>query len=135
MLRELCIFVSIGASPSLLARSVYLNGTDISSAFSQELKKVDVEIDAKGNVFIIAPHYSVHEEESFVPLSTAQPVLPKHKVPTMIHKGENQGVPTIEGGEPVKSKSPAVVSPPTQPASDQIPAESPLEKSGAEEQK
>lgn len=50
-------------------RSIYLNGTDISSARSQELKGVDVVINEKGDVFIVAPHYQVNEEDTYVPLS------------------------------------------------------------------
>lgn len=50
-------------------RRVYLNGRDISSAKHQELQKVDIQIDGSGNIFILAPHYEVIEESSYVPLS------------------------------------------------------------------
>lgn len=50
-------------------RSLFLNGIDISSARSQDLKNVDVHINDAGDVFIIAPHYQVNEEDTYIPLS------------------------------------------------------------------
>lgn len=50
-------------------RSLFLNGVDISSARSQDLKNVDVHINESGDVFIVAPHYQVNEEDTYVPLS------------------------------------------------------------------
>ena len=58
----------IHASPAGV-RSVYLNGVDISSAKSQDLHNVDIHINEAGEIFIIAPHYQVNEEDTFVPLA------------------------------------------------------------------
>jgi hypothetical protein len=51
------------------ARTVFLNGTDISAARSQEIKNVTVQIDEKGDVYIIAPQYQAVEEHTYLPLS------------------------------------------------------------------
>jgi len=51
------------------ARSVFLNGIDISSARNQTLKNVQIKINEQGDVFLIAPHYQVNEEETYTPLS------------------------------------------------------------------
>ena len=56
-------------SPAVLGRDVLLNGQDISSARNQELKGVNLRIDDKGNLFIEAPQYRVHEEDTYTPLS------------------------------------------------------------------
>jgi hypothetical protein len=55
--------------PQAPVRSVFLNGIDISSARSQELKNVDIVINEQGDLFISAPHYQVNEEDTYVPLS------------------------------------------------------------------
>jgi hypothetical protein len=64
-------------------RNVYLNGVDISSARSQDLKGVDLHINETGDIFIIAPHYQVNEEDTYVPLSKYVQGLnaPEHKNP------------------------------------------------------
>ena len=62
--------LGIALSSSALARTVYLNGVDISSARNQTLKKVNLRIDERGNLFIEAPHYQVNEETTFTPLSS-----------------------------------------------------------------
>lgn len=54
------------------ARSVYLNGVDISGAINQELSNVDIHINEKGDLFISAPHYEVHEEGPFLPMKGNQ---------------------------------------------------------------
>ena len=77
------------ASESAQARNVYLNGVDISAARTQELKKVDIVINERGDVYIIAPHYQVNEEDTYIPLSRYVHTLrkPEHKTkPTMLHK-------------------------------------------------
>ncbi len=56
-------------SGTVSARSLYLNGTDISSARNQTLKNVVVRINDHGDVFLEAPQYQVSEEDTFVPLS------------------------------------------------------------------
>lgn len=50
-------------------RNIYLNGTDITGAVDQELKKVDLHIDQDGHIYISAPQYQVFEEDHFLPLS------------------------------------------------------------------
>jgi hypothetical protein len=64
-------------------RSIFLNGVDISSARNQELHNVDLQINENGDLFIVAPHYQVNEEDSYVPLSKyVQGLsLPEHKAP------------------------------------------------------
>ena len=73
-LRVAIVAVLVGVPPLALAsttglRNVFLNGIDISSAKSQDLKHVDVHISESGDIFLVAPHYQVNEEDSFVPLS------------------------------------------------------------------
>jgi hypothetical protein len=59
------------------ARSVFLNGTDISSAKNQKLRNVTVQIDAQGNVYIEAAHYQVHDESAYLPLSSYMQNIPQ----------------------------------------------------------
>lgn len=73
------------------ARSVFLNGADFSSARGQDLKNVNIHIDDQGNIFIRAPHYQVHEEETFVPLRKTAPAAPvarapEHKAPQVVDR-------------------------------------------------
>lgn len=69
----------LSISDMLWARSIFLNGKDISSARNEDLKNVEIRIDQHGDVFIIAPHYAVHEEETFTPFSRyAQGTPPSH---------------------------------------------------------
>ncbi len=65
------------------ARNVFLNGIDISSARLQNMENVNIRIDGEGNVFILAPHYQVNEESTYVPLSSwkESPGAPKHEKP------------------------------------------------------
>lgn len=63
------MLVMLGGAQSASARSLFLNGTDISSARSQELKNVNIVINENGDIFIIAPHYQVNEEDTYIPLS------------------------------------------------------------------
>lgn len=65
-------FIVVGLtmySSMVSARTIILNGTDISSAKSQEMRNVNIYIDEKGDVFITAPHYQVNEEDTYTPLS------------------------------------------------------------------
>ncbi|MCX6104523.1 MAG: hypothetical protein NTY08_01655 [Proteobacteria bacterium] len=73
-LRVAIVAVLVGMPTLALAsttglRNIFLNGIDISSAKSQDLKHVDVHISESGDIFLVAPHYQVNEEDSFVPLS------------------------------------------------------------------
>jgi hypothetical protein len=64
-------------------RSVFLNGIDISSARSQDLRNAHIKITESGDVYITAPQYQVTEEETFMPLSSysSKPPMPEHKPP------------------------------------------------------
>ena len=98
------------------ARSVFVNGVDISGSFDQSLKDVDVRIDHKGNIFISAPHYEVQEEDQFFPLSAVAPKnvpisSPKHRGPAPLHRASNSGAPTKpeeNAGEVPKPSKPAL---------------------------
>jgi hypothetical protein len=97
---------TLAMTSGAFARNVYLNGVDISNAQSQELIGVNVQINEKGDVFIIAPHYQVNEEDTYMPLSSAKPVQnsapPKHQKPRELN-GKTEGVippaPEIPPGE------------------------------------
>jgi hypothetical protein len=89
-------------------RNVFLNGVDISSAKSQDLKNVDVHISDNGDVYLVAPHYQVNEEDSFVPLSRYV-------------QGLNQ--PQHQPAQKLNPTAPAVASP-TMPASRPMPTAS-----------
>jgi type IV secretory pathway VirB10-like protein len=94
------LFFTIVSTVSLAGpggvKSVFLNGVDISSARSQELKNVDVIINEQGEIFLLAPHYQVNEEDTYVPLSKyAQGLGPiSHKPPKAVRspvkKDDNQ---------------------------------------------
>jgi len=73
-----CLFTQ-----AAVARSIYLNGIDISSSRNQTLKKVNLRIDENGNLYIEAPHYQVDEQQSYTPLSSwVQGInAPRHKKP------------------------------------------------------
>jgi hypothetical protein len=98
-MRAILVVLGLGvAGASLTAapagvRNLYLNGVDISSAKSQELKNVDVTINERGDIFIIAPHYQVHEEDSYVPLSkyVQNMSAPQHKAPQPVAAGTPAG--------------------------------------------
>lgn len=62
-------------------RNIFLNGTDISGSFNQELKKVEIHIDDKGDIYITAPHYQVFVEDHYLPLSKylKERKTPEHK--------------------------------------------------------
>ncbi len=73
----LCSFI-VGLS-RIDARSIFVNGHDVSSVRSQELKNVNIRIDAQGNVFIDAPQYDVLEQDKYLPLSQYQQNVRKAK--------------------------------------------------------
>lgn len=62
------------------ARMVYLNGRNVSSVREQQLESVNVNIDANGNIHIMAPHYEVQESTHYRPLFAKD--LPKFNKPT-----------------------------------------------------
>lgn len=75
-----------GAPTPSGTRSIFMNGTDISSSRSQDLKNVDIHINENGDIFIVAPHYQVVEEDSYIPLSKFVQGIntPAHKAPQPI---------------------------------------------------
>lgn len=111
-------------------RSVYMNGVDISSTRSQDVRNVHVKIDEYGNIFITAPHYQVTEQETFTPLSSY-----KHSANQMEHKPAQQ-MPTMRekstsakvGGD---SALAAPIPAPAVSAPEIAPARSPLEQPAA----
>lgn len=82
--KSLLIFITMLVSSSAWARSVYLNGIDISSARHQSMKNVNIRIDGDGNLFIEGVHYQVNEENTYYPLSSS--ARPDLSLPT--RKGE-----------------------------------------------
>ena len=80
-------------------RSIFLNGIDISSARSQDLRNVHIKISETGDIFISAPQYQVTEEETFLPLSsyTTKQVTPEHKPPQAMGSGTGTGTGTSTG--------------------------------------
>lgn len=96
-------------------RSVYLNGIDISSARSQDLRNVHIKISDSGDIYISAPQYQVTEEESFLPLSsyTSKSPLPEHKPPQAMTPPKSPG----ESPEKLTSKSSTGLGPETTPSS------------------
>jgi hypothetical protein len=109
-------------------RSVFLNGVDISSAKSQDLKNVDLHINEAGDVFIIAPHYQVNEEDTYVPLSKYVQGLnaPAHKEP----QPASGAVPLTKAVDQVVPKAGEPLSPPA--GGQMIPAAAPEAKSTAQ---
>ena len=64
--RSLRVWILAGmvfAGTTVLAASVYLNGTRIDGATNQKFKKCNVTIDANGDVHIEAPGYAVQTQE------------------------------------------------------------------------
>ena len=71
-------------SPSFVeARSIFVNGVDITGAVDQTLREVTVYIDKNGDVLITAPQYRVLAKESVKPLGKKpeRRPLPKHRSP------------------------------------------------------
>ena len=95
----------IQAAPtSTGVRSVYMNGTDISSARNQNLKNVDIHINENGDIFIVAPHYQVNEEDTYVPLSKFVQGInaPSHKPPQAANAAQVTSPKAVEAAsEPV----------------------------------
>lgn len=70
MIRSISILMVL-TPVSVFCQNIYVNGIDVSSAINQHLEKVDIHIDERGDVFITAPNYEVHEEVSYRPLNKA----------------------------------------------------------------
>lgn len=69
--RNLAIAGALLFSSSALAGSVYVNGVKADGLRNQEFQKVNVKIDASGNVYVDAPNYTVQVVEA--PPQTAPP--------------------------------------------------------------
>src|SRR5690606_10690339 len=103
----------------------FLNGTDISSARSQELKNVNVVINERGDVFIIAPHYQVNEEDTYIPLSKYVQGLNAPVHSSALSKSQPD-LPSHPGAAAAQAKKVEAA-----PSAD--PANAPLEKAGTDE--
>ena len=86
------------------ARSVFLNGIDVSSARNQDLRNVHVKISDNGDIQITAPQYQVTEEETFLPLSSysSKPPMPEHRPPQAMAAPKSP----LEESERTSAKSP-----------------------------
>lgn len=83
------LFICCFFSSLLFARSIYLNGVDVSSSLNQKLKKVDITIDGSGNLHIKAPHYQILEEDQYVPVNEKSNRLSKREFPKVIEELKN----------------------------------------------
>jgi hypothetical protein len=83
-------------------RGIFMNGTDISGARNQFLKNVDVQIAENGDIFIIAPHYQVSEEDAYTPLSRFVQGInaPAHRPPQKGTPGVQEGMPITHQAAP-----------------------------------
>lgn len=110
------LVITAAIAQPALARSVFLNGTDVSSSRNQRLSNVAVTIDENGNVFIEAPHYRVNEESTYMPLSSwVKGVnIPEHKSGPDLHA---KGLPSAPAakvpppGQPSTLPSPSTAEP------------------------
>ncbi|MFK7872631.1 MAG: hypothetical protein AB8C84_05595 [Oligoflexales bacterium] len=95
MLRTLVLFIFVWPI-SVFSQQLYLNGTDITGSTNQDLKQVDVHIDDKGHIFIAAPHYTVVEQASYLPLGEYKGKHPQHTPPSPAPMGsKNTSSPSI----------------------------------------
>lgn len=110
MIHRSIVLLALASTPVLAGsagvKSVFLNGVDISSARNQELKNVDVLVNDQGDIFLLAPHYQVNEEDTYVPLSQYAQGLGNiaHKPPQTLRGGAQDD--QAKGQEnPTKAKS------------------------------
>ena len=104
------------ASGACFTRSIYLNGVDISGAFSQKLQKVNLRIDEKGDIYIAAPHYQAFEADHYLPVSNYLKSLqtPVQQKPAPIPQTHNGPGPNISSLQP-SSSGPAPTQIPSMP--------------------
>ena len=83
-----CIFLLSLNEPGIFARTIYVNGVDVSGIRNAEMKDVTVKISESGDVFILAPQYQVLEEKTFVPVNEHEVMRSKvkHTPPTQLPK-------------------------------------------------
>lgn len=87
ILNGFCISSLILIYSKAHSKSIFLNGTDISSVRNHHLKKVDLFIDPKGNIIIQAPHYQVHLIDQYTPLQhplVVPSATPTHQPPQLL---------------------------------------------------
>lgn len=115
----LALFISTQAWSK--ERALFLNGIDISSAKHQTLENVTVKIDGQGHIYIVAPHYEVNQESTYIPLSTwnQKPEhKPLNKVPQVLRElGASEALPSLKNqAKPLKAQddSPKLENPGTQ---------------------
>lgn len=108
-MRQICAFsllwgLCLFAGPAE-ARRLFINGIEASNLRQLDLKRVDLQIQDNGDIYITAPHYQLTTTEQFVPLHEymlAQPnaqlpnmqnqgpdALPKHQAPGPLPKGRD----------------------------------------------
>ena len=104
------------------SRSVYLNGIDVSSTRSQDLRNVHIKISDNGDIYITAPQYQVTEEETFLPLSSfsSKPPMPEHKPPQAMSAPKSPGE-TAE--KPTTKAASEATAAPAQRAASSLPAQ------------
>lgn len=100
------------------ARTLTLNGVNISGLRSQEFENVEVRIDANGNVELRAPHYEVRQDASYHPLFPGElPRLPKERTrPMDLPEGRYSKRPVLDAppvsAAPSERDVPPLASPP-----------------------
>lgn len=96
----------IGVAPKTgHARSIFLNGVDISNARNQSLEGVDIRIDAEGNVFIIGNHYEIHQQQPLPPL-VPQTSLPRTPPPHKPGGKRSSAIDSPAGQPPLPPRTP-----------------------------
>ena len=111
-MRLMIFLILLTISSTSQARNIFLNGSDISSARSQELENVKVFISDKGDIFISAPQYQVFEEKTYVPLQSRSSMT--HQIDRQDEHPSNlpSAVEMVPGAISTKTETP------NQPASD-----------------
>ena len=84
--------VLFAASTTTIAGKLFLNGTDITGIKNQDVQQVDIHIDEHGDIYISAPHYSVTEQASYLPLGQYQS-HPEHQATPTPVKGKTSHQP------------------------------------------
>jgi len=125
-----CPLILIVPGSAFAARSVYVNGTDVSSARNQVMEGVTVRIDSDGNVFVDAPHYQVNEESTYIPLRRhANEARPEHRQGASL-PAELRKMGVLPAGRPSDgSVDSGTVVGPIGPADSELPAKGPIEGS------
>ena len=110
---KLILIISLGLSlaqhnlmaASCVGRSIYLNGIDISGSQNQDLRKVDILINEKGDIYITAPQYEVYEEDHYLPLSTflRSHNNPEHRTLQQLRHNQDMGLKAHEKREDIPS--------------------------------